>query len=98
MLRPVYRPKQKGASTMNQELGTGGSAHSSIRHKVASRDETNESDDDANDDEDYEEHISSKTQQKENGVDELVSSMSSLKFVPPSIRFGRGGRGGLTKR
>lgn len=29
-------------------------------------------------------------------VDELTSTMSALKFVPPSIRFGRGGRrGGL---
>ena len=25
-------------------------------------------------------------------VDELSSKMSSLKFVPPSVRFGRGGR------
>jgi len=98
MLRPVYRPKQKGASTMNEELGTGGSAHTSIRYKVASRDEANEPDEDANNDEDYEEQFSSKTQQKENGFDELVNSMSALKFVPPSIRFGRGGRGGLAKR
>ena len=27
-------------------------------------------------------------------IDELVSTMSSLKFVPPSVRFGRGGRRG----
>ena len=25
-------------------------------------------------------------------IDELSSKMSSLKFVPPSVRFGRGGR------
>ena len=31
-------------------------------------------------------------------VDELASSLSSLKFVPPSVRFGRGGRrGGLSR-
>jgi hypothetical protein len=31
-------------------------------------------------------------------VDELTSTMSALKFVPPSIRFGRGGRrGGLSR-
>lgn len=31
-------------------------------------------------------------------VDELASTMSALKFVPPSIRFGRGGRrGGLSR-
>lgn len=31
-------------------------------------------------------------------VDELASTMSALKFVPPSVRFGRGGRrGGLGK-
>lgn len=30
-------------------------------------------------------------------VDELASTMSALKFVPPSVRFGRGGRrGGLS--
>ena len=27
-------------------------------------------------------------------VDELASTMSALKFVPPSVRFGRGGRRG----
>lgn len=31
-------------------------------------------------------------------VDELVSTMSALKFVPPSVHFGRGGRrGGLSR-
>ncbi len=31
-------------------------------------------------------------------VDELASTMSALKFVPPSVRFGRGGRrGGLSR-
>lgn len=31
-------------------------------------------------------------------IDELASTMSSLKFVPPSVRFGRGGgRGGLSR-
>ena len=31
-------------------------------------------------------------------VDELASTMSALKFVPPSIRFGRRGRrGGLSR-
>ena len=29
-----------------------------------------------------------------NSVDNLTTSLSSLKFVPPSIRFGRGGRRG----
>ena len=31
-------------------------------------------------------------------VDDLASTMSALKFVPPSVRFGRGGRrGGLSR-
>ena len=31
-------------------------------------------------------------------VDELTSTMSALKFVPPSVHFGRGGRrGGLSR-
>ena len=31
-------------------------------------------------------------------VDELASTMSALRFVPPSVRFGRGGRrGGLSR-
>ena len=31
-------------------------------------------------------------------IDELTSDLSSLKFVPPSVRFGRGGRrGGLSR-
>lgn len=33
------------------------------------------------------------------GMDGLTKSMSALKFVPPSIRFGRGrGKGGLARR
>ncbi|KAF2104249.1 hypothetical protein NA57DRAFT_51089 [Rhizodiscina lignyota] len=32
-------------------------------------------------------------------MEEITKSMSSLKFVPPSVRFGRGrGRGGLARR
>lgn len=34
------------------------------------------------------------TKSKEPDIDELTSTMSALKFVPPSIRFGRGGRRG----
>lgn len=30
-------------------------------------------------------------------VDELASTMSALKFVPPSVHFGRGRRGGLSR-
>lgn len=31
-------------------------------------------------------------------VEDLTSTMSTLKFVPPSVRFGRGGRrGGLSR-
>lgn len=31
-------------------------------------------------------------------VDELASTMSALRFIPPSVRFGRGGRrGGLSR-
>lgn len=36
----------------------------------------------------------------EGSVDDLVSGMSALKFIPPSVRFGRGrgkGRGGFSK-
>ena len=36
----------------------------------------------------------------EDSVDDLTSSMSALKFVPPSVRFGRGrgrSRGGFSK-
>ena len=37
------------------------------------------------------------TKSKEPDVDELTSTMSALKFVPPRVRFGRGGRrGGLS--
>lgn len=31
-------------------------------------------------------------------VDKLASTMSALKFVPPSVRFGRGGRAGLGRK
>ena len=35
---------------------------------------------------------------KEPDIDELTSTMSALKFVPSSVRFGRGGRrGGLSR-
>ena len=30
--------------------------------------------------------------ERRDDVDELTASMSALKFVPPSVRFGRGGR------
>lgn len=42
--------------------------------------------------------VSTKPPSSDPDVDELVSTMSSLKFVPPSVRFGRGGRrGGLSR-
>jgi hypothetical protein len=31
-------------------------------------------------------------------VDQLADSMSALKFVPASVRFGKGSRGGFAKR
>lgn len=31
-------------------------------------------------------------------MDELSGAMSSLQFIPPSVRFGRGGRSGFQKR
>lgn len=35
----------------------------------------------------------------DDAMDDITESMSALKFVPPSIRFGRGrGRGGLARR
>lgn len=38
------------------------------------------------------------TRVKELDIDELTSTMSALNFVPPSVRFGRGGRrGGLSR-
>lgn len=38
------------------------------------------------------------TKSKEPDIDGLTSTMSALKFVPPSVRFGRGGRrGGLSR-
>ena len=38
------------------------------------------------------------TTSQEPDIDELTSTMSALKFVPPSVRFGRGGRrGGLSR-
>lgn len=38
------------------------------------------------------------TKNKEPDIDELTSTMSALKFVPSSVRFGRGGRrGGLSR-
>ena len=34
----------------------------------------------------------------DDGMEKITSNMSALKFVPPSIRFGRGGkRGGLSR-
>jgi len=36
----------------------------------------------------------------EKSMDDLVSGISALKFIPPSVRFGRGrgrGRGGFSK-
>ena len=42
--------------------------------------------------------VSTKPRSSGPDVDELVSTMSSLKLVPPSVRFGRGGRrGGLSR-
>lgn len=36
---------------------------------------------------------------QENEIGEIVSNLSALKLVPPSVRFGRGGgRGGLSRR
>ncbi|KAK3169335.1 hypothetical protein OEA41_008718 [Lepraria neglecta] len=38
--------------------------------------------------------VAAKTPSPDADVDELASTMSALKFVPPSVRFGRGGRRG----
>jgi hypothetical protein len=36
--------------------------------------------------------------QSDSGMNGLIEGMSSLKFIPPSVRFGRGqGRGGFSK-
>lgn len=48
-------------------------------------------------------NASSTTEQKPDekpdiAMDDLTGAMSSLQFVPPSIRFGRGGRAGFAKR
>ena len=44
-----------------------------------------------------EESSSSSTNQEAPDVDNLTTSMSALRFVPASVRFGRGGRrGGLS--
>jgi hypothetical protein len=31
-------------------------------------------------------------------MDELAGAMSALRFIPPSVRFGRGGRAGFSRR
>ena len=36
-------------------------------------------------------NVKSNVESAETEVDKLASQMSSLKFVPPSVRFGRGG-------
>ena len=39
-----------------------------------------------------------KAQYSEEVMDDLVGGMSALKFIPPSVRFGRGrGRGGFSR-
>lgn len=67
-----------------------------ISKKVASTSDANETS--AKDIEDRGNMASAQPPASDPDVDELVSTMSSLKFVPPSVRFGRGGRrGGLSR-
>lgn len=105
MLRSNYRPKDNSASTPATKLGAADSASSTRQQthsKALTRDEHSDTDLDqecqrtGNDGK--HESTPSKSKQKEDDVDKLVNSMSALKFVPPSIRFGRGGRAGLAKR
>jgi len=103
MLRSDYRPKRPSASAALTELDVGDNACSDPRQldqgELAQK-ETNsinkQEDEEEHDDEDK--SPSAGVQQNEDDVDKLVNSMSALKFVPPSIRFGRGGRGGFAKR
>jgi hypothetical protein len=38
------------------------------------------------------------TNQKDTDMDDIADSMAALKFVPPSVKFGRGrGRGGFAR-
>jgi len=105
MLRSNYGPKETNVSTPNTKLGAADSAPSTQQQTHSKASTRNEHSDTDLDEEDQRtgndgkhESTPSKSEQKEDDVDKLVDSMSALKFVPPSIRFGRGGRAGLAKR
>lgn len=45
-----------------------------------------------------EERLTPATDAADAGLDEITSSMAALRFVPPSIRFGRGAKRGVLPR
>jgi len=105
MLRPSHRAKQTNASTSSTKLGAADSAsptQQQMHHKSLNRHEDSDTDEFEGDHHNEKANVYasrlSKSGQNEDDVDKLVNSMSALKFVPPSIRFGRGGKGGLAKR
>jgi len=105
MLRPNYRSIYTKASTLANDpdaVNSTSAISQQYQVKTSLRSDGNIIEEQAEDrcDELNTKHESmpTKSKQKEDDVDKLVNSMSALKFVPPSIRFGRGGRAGLAKR
>ena len=95
MLRTGHRRTSSAASrAFHREQRSNGLE--AISKKVASTSDANEPS--AKDIENAGDMVSTQPTSSDPDVDELVSTMSSLKFVPPSVRFGRGGRrGGLSR-
>lgn len=95
MLRTRHR-KTSSAASRAFHRGQHSNGVDAISENVASSSDPNEPS--AKDIENTGNMVSTQPPSSDPDVDELVSTMSSLKFVPPSVRFGRGGRrGGLSR-
>lgn len=92
--RALYREQQQGKKVTSNNSNIGMDLTSSPEEVVGSPSTSSPGR------EKVTESPPSKSQQKTSkpDIEELTSTMSALNFVPPSVRFGRGGRrGGLAR-
>ncbi len=83
----VKKEERRKSSVVDQEMRSGGIAEGEAEEKravEATRDEKAGTE--------------AQADSPDTEMDDLAGAMSSLKFVPPAVKFGRGGRAGFSRR
>jgi hypothetical protein len=106
MLRSGRHRRRNSAAQHRTEIEDRTRRRTSMRSKMTEEDSKTESSGDLNDSEapqsgscDVQRVAISDGSRPDTDVDDLSGAMSALKFVPTSVRFGRGkGKGGFSRR